>query len=118
MIRVVARLAILAIAGCATLPVASDTVIREGYLANAPTLKLYETAEKRDAGSNQDCIQVVRAETEQSRPVPTGRVRVQGRGGQFDGDVVKLQVGRDIAHFEICDSHYILGADITPISGT
>jgi hypothetical protein len=107
-------LAALLLGGCATAAV--STVSPEGYLVTKPGLRLYATEAQRDAGSLQGCIQIVRTEAAQLQPIPSGRVRVVGRSGAFDGDLRKLQVGQDIAHYELCDSRYIIGAEIVPLN--
>jgi hypothetical protein len=114
---VVASLTVLVTAGCAT-AVTPDLVTREGYLASGPGLRLYETAAQRDAGSHQDCLQILRPEAAQTAPVPSGRVSVRGRQGQFDGDVMTLQIGGEHATHELCEARYILWAEITPIPET
>ena len=117
MMRKVALLALIcsiAVAGCATTAM-SDPVGWEGYLSAGPSPKLYETSALRDAGQNSECVQIIRPEATQTAAIPVGRVRVVGTAGEFDGDLVRLQMGQDLATDHRCEGRYILRAEITPL---
>ncbi len=90
------------------LPAENTTI--DGYLAEGAGLRLYATAVARNARDNVECVQVLRSESLQDSPVPQGRVRVSGRLGVFDNifDLAKLNIGRDHATHELCESRYLI----------
>lgn len=64
------------------------------------------------------CLQLVRPVLMQSRPLPAGRVRVEGRMGVF-GDplrLARLEVGQDQANYEVCDGRFLIVDVLSPVN--
>lgn len=94
--------------------VPSDQAIVEGYLTEGQGYLRLHASPPQGWSITNDCIQLLRPSSVQFEPLPTGRAKVTGRLGIFDGlELIKLQMGSDHATHEVCDARYLIVQNIT-----